>query len=799
MASISMAERLVHWIVRLTLKHRWRSLASLAAITLFFGYQALAVRMYSKFSDLLPQAHPYVAAYNQFRQIFGTANVMTVELQVRRGDIFTNGTLKKIRYVHQQLDLMDGVDHDLINSITGTNARKVVATSGGLIISRPLLPDKIPTAAADLARIRYDVLHSLAYGVLVSPDAKSALITAGFNEGQVNYAEMHRRLAAIKHAVEDDNTAVYATGEPVLKAWCWYYKGELAEIFGVTGIFILLSLVLYFRRAYGVLLPIVGAAAQVIWGLGFLGLLGYNLDVLVLVIPLLVTARAASHGVQLLERYFEELERTGERHRAVRQSMDELFLPGAIGILADAAGILVLGVATIPLVRKVAFFASFWGFSNIFTILILLPLLLDVLPTPKVTRHYVPHWMASGLHWVGESCTSRGGRWIVFGIAAVVVVLGVEQAIKLPIGYTESGSPLLWQDSDFNVSSRHINRTYGGFNELVIYLQGDHDNAMKDPSLLALLDNFSRYMLEQRQASGSRYVTTLVRRLNSLFHYNDPEWESYPDDIKGIGQMVFMYQSSSPSPTIIFQYMDYTARNGQFVVYYKDIEGSTVLEALARAKRFIAAHPAPHVKFVLAGGSIGLTAALNDEIAYSDRVSTLLIMAVVFTLVALSYASLTAGAMVLMTLIAAGVVSFLYIGLKGVGININTLPVTAVGMGIGVDYILYVVDRIKREYGRLGDYDAAIKRAINTSGMAVTFTATTLVGGVLPWYWMSSLRFSAEMALLLALLMLTHWLAAITLVPSIFSIVRPKFVAREPASSPTLDVSRQADGTVRVA
>ena len=89
--------------------------------------------------------------------------------------------------------------------------------------------------------------------------------------------------------------------------------------------------------------------------------------------------------------------------------------------------------------------------------------------------------------------------------------------------------------------------------------------------------------------------------------------------------------------------------------------------------------------------------SLNDEIAYSDRVSTLLILAVVFTLVALSYASLTAGAMVLMTLIAAGVVSFLYIGLKGVGININTLPVTAVGMGIGVDYILYVVDRIKRE------------------------------------------------------------------------------------------------------
>ena len=264
-----MVERLVHSIVRLTLKHRWLSLVLLAVVTVFFAYQAVAVRMYSKFSDLLPQAHPYVVAYNHFRQIFGTANVMTLELKVKHGDIFTTKTLKKIRFIHQQVDLMDGVDHDLINSITGTNARKVVATSGGLIISRPLMSDTIPTSSAALKRLKYDVLHSLAYGVLVSPDATSALIMAGFNEGEVDYGEMHQRLASIKRAVEDDNTVLYATGEPVLKAWCWYYKGELAEIFGVTGLFIVLSLVLYFRRTYGVLLPIIGAAAQVIWGSAF--------------------------------------------------------------------------------------------------------------------------------------------------------------------------------------------------------------------------------------------------------------------------------------------------------------------------------------------------------------------------------------------------------------------------------------------------------------------------------------------------------------------------------------------------
>lgn len=112
--------------------------------------------------------------------------------------------------------------------------------------------------------------------------------------------------------------------------------------------------------------------------------------------------------------------------------------------------------------------------------------------------------------------------------------------------------------------------------------------------------------------------------------------------------------------------------------------------------------------------------------------------------------------------------------------NINSLPVTAVGMGIGVDYILYVVDRVRREVPLArGDLIQGVRRAIATTGMAVTFTATTMIFGIIPWYFLSSLRFSAEMALLLAILLLTHWLSALTLTPAMFVIFRPKFARGE--------------------
>lgn len=778
-SQLPLAERITHGVARYTLKHRWYSLVILAIITAFFAYHAKKVQMYSQFADLLPQAHPYIKAYNHFRTTFGGANIVSLSLRVKKGDIFTHDTLEKIRYVTQKVDQISGVDHYQVASLAHAKIRNLVATSGGLIQSQPALPATIPTTAAGLQKLKQSMYNNdIVYGKYLSTDGKAALILAGFNEERLDYGNIQHQIVLIRQHVEDSNTVLYAAGEPMLKGWVWFYTGELAEIFAVTFLFIFGTLVIYFRRLYGVGLPVFGAIVQAIWGLGFLGILGYNLDPLVLVIPLLVSARAASHGVQMVERYFEELEATGDKHHAVAIAMGELLLPGGIGVLADAAGILVLGVATIPLVRKLAFFASFWGFSNIFAILLLIPLMLDVLPAPRKTAHYVPQWMHDMLSWVGDFCTSRNGRWAVFAFAAVIVAAGAYEASAVQVGETESGSPLLFRNSDFNVSARAINRDFAGSNQLVIYLQGDRDNALKDPHVLRVLDNLRHYMLQQREAGDTRDLPTLVRSVNRLYHFDDPKWSVLPPTAGGIGNMTFMYEANAAVPGVILEYMDYHAKDGQFVVFYKDAKGTTIDEAILRTKLFMASHQLQHVKFVLAGGTIGTTAALNDEVAYSDRVSTVLIVLVVFALVTFSYTSFVAGAMVMITLIAAGIVSFLYIGLKGIGMNINTLPVTAVGMGIGVDYILYVVDRIKREYGRLHDHEKAIKRAIQTSGMAVTFTATTLVGGVIPWVWMSDLRFSAEMAMLLALLMITHWLSAITLVPSIFSIIRPKFVER---------------------
>jgi len=776
-------DRTVEAYVAFIWRHRPLVLAVILAVTAFWAFQARKVEMYSQFADLLPQGHPYIKAYNQHRETFGGANIVTLVLQVDKGDIFNPETLNKVRYVTDQVDQINGVDHNQVASLSHVKIRNIKTLPGGMVRSYPVLPVDVPTDPKELEALKYEMFNNdIVLNKYLSADGKAALILAGFNEERLDYREIQRELTRIREEVEKDgNTKLYIAGEPALKGWVWYYTNELFKIFTFTGIFVVLALIVYFRRVYGVIVPLIGASIQAIWGMGWIGWWGSNLDPLILVIPLLITARAVSHAVQMIERYFEELEITKDQERSAFMCMNELFLPGFTGVLSDAGGIFVLAVATIPLIQKLAFYTgSFWALSNLFCITHTMPILLSYFPKPSRTEHYVPHWMEVTLTFLGRLTTGKTSRWIILGVAALIIGFGVHTALTIPIGEQEAGSPLLWQDSHYNISVKEINKNFAGANQLVIYFEGEHEHILKEPYVLGTIEEMRRYMLEQPEAGDTRELYSLARGLNRLYHYNDPSWQVIPPDLATTGNLIFVYEASAPISGVILEYTDLAYKNGQFVVFYKDATGDTVREAIARAKKFINEHPLKGVKMRLAGGFIGTTAALNEEIASSEELATMLVILTVYLLVWGSYGSFVAANMVMVALIAAGVASYMYISFMGIGMNINSLPVTAVGMGIGVDYILYVVDRVRREVPLAGgDMVRGIRRTISTTGMAVTFTASTMVAGIIPWYFLSSLRFSAEMAVLLAILLITHWLSALTLTPALFAVFKPKFAQGE--------------------
>ena len=767
-----MSLRFALWIM----KHRLLTLLVIFLTTIFFSYHLLKLSLYSKFEDLLPANHPFIKVHQEVKDKFGGANLLTVALEVKTGDIFNPTTLSKIKYLTEQMDFLPGVDHYQVDSLAHINTRSVRTTLIGMVYSELLLPDKIPETPMELARLRTQCFSNEAvYGRLISFDGKAALITAGFLEGRVDYGDIFARLKELQKQVEDKNTRLYITGQPMLYGWVDHYYPQTLFILMITMLVLALLLTFYFRRSVGVVVPLVGATVSCIWGLGFASMMGYNFDPLTLVIPLIITARCISHSVQVTERFLEEYEITGDKESSAILAMGELFLPGTVGVITDAGGILIMAVASIPVMRKLAFFCAFWALSIIVSVLILTPLLISLLPAPKKRTRYKVKPIAAYLKHMAAFSTNRRGCWLILIIA--MVLLGLSSAIspKLIIGDNRPGSSLLYPDSEYNKASAWLNQNFIGANQLHIILSGDHPFIMKEPRVLSIMEKFQAHLLKNPSAGGGISIATLVKAVNKIWHYDDPKWAMVPGTLSEVGGLLFLYECGSTVPRVLSSYIDMKAKEAKITMYYKDTRPDTIKKVISQAQDFIKSYPTNDISFKLAGGIIGVLAGTNEMIAKSNRWNLILVLAMVFLCIFISYSSITATLLIIAPLVMATFICTAYMVLADIGMNINTLPVTALGIGVGVDYAVYIMDRARQEYKKMGqDLTTAIQKAITTSGMAVTFTALCLIGAIIFWYFLSSIRFQAEMAILLSLMMFINALAAVSLVPALLFLIRPR-------------------------
>jgi predicted RND superfamily exporter protein len=772
--ALTTGQKLAHWF----LDHRLLTIMIIAVPSLMLAYALPSIEVYSRFADLLPAKHEYIKNYNRMKQTFGGANVVTMSLQVEGGgDIFTYETLNKIKHLTEEIDLIQGVNHYQVASIAHPKIRRIRTTAGGLIKSEPVLPKDIPTEADDLKRLREESFNNdIVYGTYISADGTAALILAGFDEERLDYNTIFTRLKELKAEVEADGTTkLYVAGEPMLKGWIYYHSSELWTIFSVTAAVMIFLLYLHFRTVAGVFIPMLGTAMSAVWGLGLVGWLGFNLDPLILVVPILISARTASHCVQMMERYHDEIRVGATRDAAVRTSMGELIVPASIAIFTDAAGLLVLAVSSIPIIAKLGYFCAFWSLSNLVTVAILVPLVLSYLPAPKIGLEEHKNTYSRIMATLAKFLTAPRAALPVFGVVGIIIVVGLYYADKAVVGEEKPGSPILFQESEYNIAAAHIADKFAGANQFSIYFEAEEAHKMKDPAVVAVMEEFGRYMSDVINFGGTRDIPNLVRSINRLYHYDDPRWSLVPSSQKDVGNTLFMYEAGAAMPGVILEYMDLEGRTANFVVFFKDATGPTVFAAVEAAQKFLEEHPIEGVTPRFAGGIIGTTAAANQEVEHSELMQTILIMVVVMLSVMVTYRSVVAAILVFVVLGLAVLINRAYMGFRGIGLNVNTLPVTSVGIGLGVDYAIYMLDRIREEV-RHRNIDDAVRVSLVTTGAAVLFTAVTVIAGIIYWIPGSSLRFNSEMSMLLLLLMTSNMIGAITVLPLLVKVFKPSFV-----------------------
>lgn len=759
-------------------------LIGIFAMTLLFATQVPRLQILTDFNDLLPQQHPYIQTYNRIKENFGGANQVVMAIEAPEGqDIFNDRTLALVHEATQGIDTLPSINHNLIASLTHRTVRKVFVRADGGFGSEPYYDAQKPEHTPEqLAQLRKDVMaNPQVYGLLVSPDRRAALIKGQLNEGAIDYAATFAELQKVRAAVTLDGHQVYITGNPVLTGYVYTYLNQIVGILFWTLALLAMLLIVYFRRLYGIALPLLGISLSSIWGLGFMSWLGFNLEPLSMPIPFLIAARAMSHGVQLVARYYEELAVTHNGKQAARNALDALFRPGSLAIIVDAVCIAVMMLGAAPFNWKLGVSAGFWAFSVIFTVHFMIPLALTLLPQPKDMENKNQGVRSALGSFMAATGGKPSGAVAILAITAALVVAGMPWALKVKIGESEPGSPILHKTHDFNTSTAAVNALFPGSEELHIIARTTEPGGLKRPEVMQAIERFQQHMLQDPALGGVKSIPAVVRQVNRLTHNDDPRWAQLPDSAGEIGGLMFAYLASSPTPGALKEFVNADETEADLVFYYKDHQAETITRALALAQEaaLIATSGVSDLSFEPGGGIVGVSAAANEALHGDHMIMVPLVMVAAFVLVMLYYQSLHAGWLMVLPMLFATIMTYAYMGWQGIGVSVNTVPVIMVGVGVGIDYAVYFMDRIREEMEQLGDIRKAAINAVATTGYAVSFTAVTLIAGVVLWIFMSDLRFQSDAAVLLSFMLIVNAVAAMMIVPAWCVAFRPKFVVGE--------------------
>ena len=454
-------------------------------------------------------------------------------------------------------------------------------------------------------------------------------------------------------------------------------------------------------------------------------------------------------AVQWSERFVEEYAKRGDTKEAALITGAGLFPPGLLGIVTDAAGLFVISFTPIPILKNLAHLGTVWALVVIFAVLIFLPMFFAMFKTVKVAEKYTDKEESAGIIKriliKMTSWTFGTGRYLVVGVAVAMLIFSIISSTYLKYGDANPGDPIIWPDGEYNMDTASINVRFPGVDQMWIVIEGYELNALLKPEIMQGLENLKQYMIK------------------------DPY----------VGEALFAVFNMGAGPGDLTQWCNTMMSAASVRIFLRDHQGTTLKHVITKVEEWIDVNKNNMGGAVAqpAGGLGGILAAANEVIEVKNDQLLMMVLGIVFLFCAMTYRSILAGFMFVGSLVLANFLAFSYMVYKDIGLNINTLPVVSLGIGLGVDYGLYIISRIRETYAEEGDLSRAVVKGVTTAGRAVFMTATMMTAGVVFWYF-SPLRFQAEMGFLLGILMMSNMLVGVLVLPALVNILKPKFIIR---------------------
>jgi len=720
-----------------------------------------------KLEDYVPHGHPYMAIDERLRARLGSQQTSLIAIGVHEGDIFNPDTLRRIQRLTEGVAKIPGVVPSTILSLAAGNA-KAISGTGDEVRVEPLM-STIPRDTRGLAELRKTVFSYPMYvGSLVTRDARGAMVLADFTS-DASSEEITAALEALAARERNDRTEVYVGGQPP----------ALAALDGATrGIIPLVAVALFiiavvhyeaFRTLQAVFLPLVTAVLSVIWSLGITALLGFQLTPWTAITAVLVLSVAAGHAVQILKRYYECYHLTGDSQKAVIQSLERI---GPVMIAAcsvAAAGFLSLATFGIPAVRDFGVMAAFGILSTLVLELSFIPACRAALQAPRsaeAARERTHRILEPALDWLVAVVCRRPKAVLLTGV--IVVLCAATGTFRLEIN--SSFRSWFQRTAPVIVADREIREKFTGTSTIRVLVEGDTPDTLLDPRVVQGLADLEAILAGEPAITNVISFADYVKVMNRAMQEGNPAAYTVPDNHELIAQYALLF-----GPNDLSRVVSPDFRAGAVLALSRSDKVGWVQDLFARLRQVARSRFPSDVRVEVAGGELAQALAMNDTVVHQKLLNMLQIGSVIFILSAVVFRSAVAGLLVLVPLISAALLNLGLMGWIHSWLSFATATYTAMGVSLGADFAIYLLFRLREEV-RSRPLEDAMREVLLTSGRAILFVASAIAAG-------NATLLASDFALwrqlggYVALMMANSALAALSLLPALVLVTRPRFLS----------------------
>ena len=769
---------------RLVFNHRAGVMIICLLLTLLLGWQATRVVPNASFEGMLPLSHPYLQNYlAERKKTVSQANSLRIVLERKDGgSILDADYLSRLRALNDEMFVLPGVVRGQMKSLWTPSTRWTAVTESGFE-GGTVMPDGFDGSPTALARVRLNIERSGEVGQLVARDYQSSALIVPLAERDpdtgeaLDYAQLSQRLEVLRAQYSDDKLTMRITGFAKVAGDLIEGLSQVLVFFALAGTIATAVVLWYTRCLRSTLLVMLCSIVAVVWQLGLLPLLGFALDPYAVLVPFLVFAIGMSHGAQKMNGIMQDIGRGMHRLVAARYTFRRLFTAGFTALACDAVGFAVLLLIDIQSIRQLAINASLGVAILVFTNLILLPVLLSYTGvSPKAARRTVQDSASAavgGGFWdLLSRFTERRWAWAAITAALLLTVAGVYHARGLQIGDLDAGAPELRANSRYNQDNAYLTRHYATSSDvLTVMVRTPAQGAMSH----AVLERVDELEWELRQMPGvesTQSLASLARLTSVAMNEGNPRWYELNPNQGALNT------AGSRAPR---QLVDPGFSLLQVQVYLADHKAETLKRVTAAVEDYARRNDSEDARFLLAAGNAGFEAATNAVVEKANRQMLLWVYAAVVLLAYVTFRSWRAVACAIIPLVVTSVLAEALMVQLGIGLKVATLPVVALGVGIGVDYALYVLSIIQTQLRQGVPLRAAYQQSLLFTGRVVMLTGVTLALGVATWAF-SPIKFQADMGVLLAFMFIVNMVGALVLLPALAHFLLKPLVAPQPAA-----------------